>query len=67
MTKNGIIINGKTYGLVDDTDKIYRCDHCALLDKCVEFWGMLEEGSLNFCRFLFGDDAKDKRFEETTN
>jgi hypothetical protein len=59
---NGIIINGHIYGLVDDAD-VTRCDRCALMEKCVDFWGMAEEGNPKLCTFLYGDEANNKRFD----
>ena len=54
--ENGIIIGGHTYKLIDDSS-ITRCDNCALLDKCVDFWSMAEEGNHKLCTFLYGEKA----------
>ena len=61
--ENGIIINGHTYELIDDSS-ITRCDDCALLDKCCEFWVMVEEENPKLCTFLYGEKANNKRFYE---
>lgn len=64
MIDNGIIINGHIYNLVDDTD-MTRCDRCALMEMCIEFWVMAEEGNPKLCLFLYGDKSNGKRFQET--
>ena len=64
--ENGIIIDGHTYELIDDSS-ITRCDDCVLLDKCVEFWAMAEEENPKLCTFLYGEKANNKRFTNQTN
>ena len=61
--ENGMVIDLHTYELVEDSD-ITRCDRCALLDKCCEFWSMAEEENPKLCTFLYGDEAESKRFQE---
>ena len=61
--ENGIIIDGHIYELIDDSS-ITRCDDCALLDKCCEFWSIAEEENPKLCTFLYGEKANNKRFHE---
>ena len=61
--ENGIIIDGHTYELIDDSS-ITQCDDCALLDKCCEFWAMADEENPKLCTFLYGEKANNKRFHE---
>jgi hypothetical protein len=63
MTENGLIMNLHTFELVEDNE-ITRCDRCALLDKCTEFWAMVEDENPKLCTFLYGDEADGKRFQE---
>ena len=65
MAKNGIIIDGNIYDLIDDPDE-RRCDECALLDKCADFWAMAEEDNPKLCTFLYGESANGKRFKDIT-
>ena len=38
--KNGITIDGQAHELIETNEAYpYKCDHCSLLDKCVDFWG----------------------------
>jgi len=60
--ENGIIIGGHTFKLIDDS-AITRCDDCALLDKCCDFW-IIAEGGPKLCTFLYGEKANNKRFIE---
>ena len=61
--ENGIVIGGHTYDLIDDPDE-RRCDNCALLDKCADFWSISEEDDLKLCMFLYGESANGKRFKD---
>ena len=62
--KNGITIDGQAHELIETNEAYpYKCDHCSLLDKCVDFWGLTEENDQKLCRFMFGDEeAEDKVF-----
>ena len=52
--KNGVIINGTIYQLVDDFDDDSECNRCALHDCCAD----------PICVALFADDSEHRRFEK---
>ena len=52
--KNGVIINGTIYQLVDDFGDGSECDRCDLHDCCSDA----------ICVALFEDASKNRRFEK---
>ena len=66
--KNGITIDGQAHELIETNEAYpYKCDHCSLLDKCVDFWGLTEENDQKLCRFMFGDEEAEDKVFKTTN
>lgn len=65
---NAVIIDGKRYDLVEDTDQVGKCDRCALRKQCDEYTEQFEQGAYTLCEvFVDYRTALKSRYELKTD